>query len=99
MFSHGAPFPTPSISSARRARRRPRSSERAGVERGASWISDATVTAFAVISICDQVVNWARPDGSFSAQEIADQVVELAIRMVSIDSSEQPTLFALSDFP
>lgn len=49
----------------------------AGVERGQFRVHDVTVTAFALISMCEQVVNWARPDGRLTAQQIADQLVEL----------------------
>lgn len=60
----------------------------AGVERGVFRVHDVTVTAFALISMCEQVVNWARPDGRLTAEQIADRFVELAIRMVGIECSE-----------
>lgn len=55
----------------------------AGVRRGQFQVGDATVTAFALISMCEQVVNWARPDGRLDADQIADELVDIAHRIVS----------------
>ncbi|MCA1185940.1 hypothetical protein LCD36_05685 [Saccharopolyspora sp. 6T] len=52
----------------------------AGSRRGRFQAGDATVPAFALISMCEQVVNGARPDGRLNADQIAD----LAHRIVSV---------------
>ncbi|WP_033294522.1 TetR/AcrR family transcriptional regulator [Amycolatopsis jejuensis] len=55
---------------------------RAGVAAGQFRLSDVTVTAFALVSLCEHVVSWARPDGRLSIEDIAGQYADLADRIV-----------------
>jgi AcrR family transcriptional regulator len=43
---------------------------------------DATVTAFAVITICEYVFTWAKPEGRLAPEAIADRYARLVLGMV-----------------
>lgn len=54
-----------------------------GVERGLFACQERpTVTAFAILSMCDYVTTWFRPDGPLSPQEVAGHHRALVLRMV-----------------
>jgi AcrR family transcriptional regulator len=55
---------------------------RDGIASGCFRELDVTLTAFAITSMCDQVASWWRPDGRISAQELADQYLDMVMRMV-----------------
>ncbi|HZC27444.1 MAG TPA: hypothetical protein VE287_10505, partial [Actinopolymorphaceae bacterium] len=46
-----------------------------------------TATAFAILSMCDFVTSWFRPDGPLSSEEIAEHHAALVLRMVSAGQS------------
>ncbi len=43
---------------------------------------DETATAFAIMSMCDSVTTWWKPDGRMSIAELADRYEDLVMRMV-----------------
>lgn len=45
---------------------------------------DVTVTAFAIMSMCDYVNSWWRPGGRIDTEQLASQYEELAMRMVCV---------------
>ena len=55
---------------------------RDGIACGCFRDLDVTATAFAIFSMCDYVMSWWKPTGPISAQELASQYEELAIKMV-----------------
>ncbi|MBC3190997.1 TetR/AcrR family transcriptional regulator [Pseudonocardia sp. C8] len=57
---------------------------RSGVQAGCFLLDDVTVTAFALITMCEQVVSWYRPEGRLEPAEIAAHYVSLAERMVGM---------------
>lgn len=46
--------------------------------------NEATVTAFAIIAICDRVSEWYRPAGPLTPDQIADRTWCLAARMLGL---------------
>jgi AcrR family transcriptional regulator len=60
---------------------------RAGIDAGEFDVSDPTVTAFAVLNICEHVNQWFNPDGQMSADDIAELHGELAVRLVQPGSA------------
>jgi AcrR family transcriptional regulator len=55
---------------------------RAGMEAGQFRDLDITVTALAIISLCDYVVTWFRPGGRLSPLEVATLYADLVLHMV-----------------
>ncbi len=53
-----------------------------GIACGCFRAVDVTVTAFAIMSMCDYVNSWWRPGGRIDTEQLASQYEELAIRMV-----------------
>jgi AcrR family transcriptional regulator len=53
-----------------------------GVEASAFRVREPTVTAFAILTMCDFVTNWYRTDGRLDAEAVARHHGELALRMV-----------------
>jgi AcrR family transcriptional regulator len=53
-----------------------------GIASGCFREVDVTATAFAILSMCDYVNSWWKPNGRISADELASQYEELAMRMV-----------------
>lgn len=51
---------------------------------------DVTATAFAIMSMCDNVNTWWKPGGRMSAEELAAHYVELAMRMVAPGPVRRP---------
>lgn len=60
---------------------------RSGVQARVFAIGDVTVTAFAIISICDGVISWYRADGRLGVDAIADRYRELALRLAGAQAS------------
>jgi TetR/AcrR family transcriptional regulator, cholesterol catabolism regulator len=58
-----------------------------GVECGCFRELDVTATAFAIISMCDQVGTWWKPDGRMGAEELAAHHENLVVRMVAADAA------------
>lgn len=56
---------------------------RAGIASGCFRELDVTATAFAIISMCDYVNTWWKPDGRIGAEGLAAGYVDLAMRMVT----------------
>ncbi len=54
----------------------------AGVSRGDFTIEDRSVTAQAIITMCDYIFTWYRPEGRFDVSTVATMYVNLAARMV-----------------
>ncbi len=54
-----------------------------GVESGAFEMSDAQVTAAALIAMLNEVIVWFREGGKFSLEETADIYAQMALKMVS----------------
>jgi AcrR family transcriptional regulator len=52
------------------------------LEPGRTATVDPRVTAFAVISMCDRVIEWTRPDGELSAEGVADRIWTLVAVLV-----------------
>lgn len=52
------------------------------LEPGRAADVDPRVTAFAVISMCDGVIEWAHPDGELNAGEVADRIWTLVSVLV-----------------
>jgi hypothetical protein len=50
-------------------------------------IDDITVTAFAIISICDGVISWYRAHGRLGVEAIADRYAGLALRLAGVQAS------------
>jgi len=58
---------------------------REGIVCGCFRELDVTSTAFAIMSMCDYVNSWWKPDGRIAAGELADEYVDLVARMVAPD--------------
>jgi AcrR family transcriptional regulator len=54
----------------------------AGQESGDFWMPDMTLSTFAVISMCEYVYTWFRPDGLLSPQEIGELYADMALNLV-----------------
>ena len=54
-----------------------------GREEGVFAIDDLTVTAYAVMSLGEHLVNWFRPGGRLSAEEVQQMLSDLAMRIVA----------------
>jgi TetR/AcrR family transcriptional regulator, cholesterol catabolism regulator len=52
------------------------------VEPGRAANVDPRVAAFAVISMCDGVIGWTRPDGELNADEVANRVWAIVATLV-----------------
>lgn len=53
-----------------------------GVDAGEFTVPDVPATTFAIITMSDEVISWARPDGRLDPESIADIFVQLVLRMV-----------------
>ncbi|PRZ44346.1 TetR family transcriptional regulator [Antricoccus suffuscus] len=58
-----------------------------GVESGRFDVENATVAAFAILEMCVSIARWFDPDGPVSAEEIARQHGEFALRIVGVRSA------------
>ncbi|WP_374930000.1 TetR/AcrR family transcriptional regulator [Kytococcus sedentarius] len=58
-----------------------RSIVEAGTRTGELQTQDASLTATAVVSMCVDVARWFRPDGAWSAEQVAEHHQEMALRM------------------
>lgn len=56
---------------------------RQGENEGTFVFRDATVTAFAISTLCEHVFTWYRPDGRLTTEEVGDIYSELVLKMVS----------------
>jgi AcrR family transcriptional regulator len=52
------------------------------LEPGRAAEMDPRVTAFAVISMCDRVIEWVHPDGELNAEEVSDRIWTLVSLLV-----------------
>jgi AcrR family transcriptional regulator len=59
----------------------------AGARDGAFRFEDRAVTAQAIVTICDYVFTWYRPDGRFDVATVADMYAVIAARMVDAPES------------
>jgi AcrR family transcriptional regulator len=59
-----------------------------GNEAGEFACAEPTAAAFAIINMCDDVVQWYRPRGRLSVAQLADFYAELATRIVGQTVSE-----------
>ena len=55
----------------------------AGANRGSFRFEDRAVTAQAIVTMCDYIFTWYRPDGRFGVTTVADMYVAIAARMVA----------------
>ena len=53
-----------------------------GALTGTFDVEDASLTAFAIIGMCEHVLNWARNPGRLTSAEIGDRFAGYALRMV-----------------
>ena len=58
---------------------------RDGIACGSFRKLDVTSTAFAILSLCDYVNSWWKPDGRIGPEELASQYEDMVIRMVRPD--------------
>lgn len=56
---------------------------RDGIEAGQFAVQDEAVAAFAVINICEYVINWFNPSGRLSIDEVARLHGDFAVRMLT----------------
>jgi AcrR family transcriptional regulator len=56
-----------------------------GATRGTFVLADVKLAAFALLGMCTNVARWYAPGGARSVEEIADEFVALARRMVGCD--------------
>jgi AcrR family transcriptional regulator len=61
----------------------------AGVQTGVFRVVDAKVAAFTMIGMCSWPAFWYKPDGAKSAEEIADEIAELAVHSVMRPAKRQ----------
>lgn len=54
-----------------------------GLEKNVFVLDDVAVTAFSLITMCENVTTWAKPDGRLSPSQIAGLLSRLACRMVT----------------
>ncbi len=54
----------------------------AGRDEGTFSVDHVAPVAFAIIGMCEFVIQWIKPEGELSTDEIADIYAELALRMV-----------------
>lgn len=71
----------------REAYRRIRSTIESGVHARQFTVPDIPATTFAIITMTDEVISWARPDGRLDPGSIADVFVQLVLRMVGHEGS------------
>jgi TetR/AcrR family transcriptional regulator, cholesterol catabolism regulator len=55
---------------------------RDGVASGDFEVADTTSVAYAVMGLGESIVHWYKPGGRLSAQQVADEYADLALRMV-----------------
>ena len=55
-----------------------------GIESGEFVKRDIGIAVKAVLGMCNSVVRWYKPDGGYSAQEIADEFADFAVRGASV---------------
>ena len=53
-----------------------------GAMTGAFEVEDASLTAFAIIGMCEHVLTWVRKRGRLTSAEIGDRFADHALRMV-----------------
>jgi len=61
-----------------------------GIERGQFRVMDAKVAAFSIIGMCNWTAWWFTPAGPRKAEEIAEQIADMALRTVEQESGRQP---------
>jgi AcrR family transcriptional regulator len=64
---------------------------REGDARGVFAVEDATVSAFAIMTMCEYVISWWRPDGRLGPEETGDTYADLAERMVLAPEADRRT--------
>ena len=60
----------------------------AGTERGEFSIESPTVTAFAILGMCEHTLSWVNPQGRSDVHEIARQHADLALRMTATECAK-----------
>lgn len=60
-----------------------------GIERGQFRVMDAKVAAFSIIGMCNWTAWWFAPSGPRRAEEIAEQIADMALRSVEQDARRQ----------
>ncbi|WAL81120.1 TetR/AcrR family transcriptional regulator [Pandoraea sp. XJJ-1] len=60
-----------------------------GIERGQFRMMDAKVAAFSIIGMCNWTAWWFTPSGPRKADEIAEQIADMALRSVEQDAGRQ----------
>ncbi|ANC43380.1 TetR/AcrR family transcriptional regulator [Pandoraea pnomenusa] len=60
-----------------------------GIERGQFRVMDAKVAAFSIIGMCNWTAWWFAPSGQRRAEEIAEQIADMALRSVEQDAGRQ----------
>jgi AcrR family transcriptional regulator len=54
-----------------------------GVRQGRFQARSATLSSFAIIGMCEHIVNWARPGGTLSIEQIGAHFANEAVRLVT----------------
>ncbi|MDK1292806.1 MAG: TetR/AcrR family transcriptional regulator [Actinomycetota bacterium] len=60
-----------------------------GIESGEFVKRDIGIAVKAVLGMCNSVVRWYKPDGDYSAQEIADEFADFAVRGASVTGGDR----------
>lgn len=64
---------------------------RTGVETGRFRVVDPIVTALSIFGMCNWTVEWFKPGGRLSEEQVANEIAELAVAMVQRPASAQQT--------
>jgi hypothetical protein len=54
----------------------------AGRKQGVFRVESTTMTAFAIIGMCEHTLSWVNPEGKADVQDIARYFARLALKMV-----------------
>lgn len=62
-----------------------------GVRQGVFQCSDGPQASIALVTMCNGVANWYRPEGRLSPQQIADRYAAFALKLVGASLPETPS--------
>jgi AcrR family transcriptional regulator len=81
-----ASLPEPALSAARDRRRAHETAFRSiiseGAEQGVFAVGDARLASFAILEMSVSIARWFREDGPLTAEQVADEHAEFALRIV-----------------
>lgn len=64
-----------------------------GVRQGVFQCSDGSQASIALVTMCNGVANWYRPEGPLSPQQIADRYATFALQLVGASSAATAAVF------